>query len=135
MTTRKIVLTFPENTVTKPITYKLVKEFDLEFNILRAEVTPNIEGKMLIEIKGDSTQIEKGIKYLIQENVSVQEAAKDIILDKEQCVNCGVCTSLCITHALSLDKSSFKLIFDKDKCILCGICLNSCPVNAIKLKI
>ena len=135
MTTRKIVLTFPENIVTKPITYKLVKDFDLEFNILRAEVTPNIEGKMLIEIKGSSTQIEKGIKYLTQENVSVQEAAKDIILDKEQCVHCGVCTSLCITRALSLDKNSFKLIFDKDKCILCGLCLNSCPVNAIKLKI
>ncbi len=135
MTTRKIVLTFPEDIVTKPITYKLVKDFDLEFNILRAEVTPNIEGKMLIEIKGSSTQIEKGIKYLTQENVSVQEAAKDIILDKEQCVHCGVCTSLCITRALSLDKNSFKLIFDKDKCILCGLCLNSCPVNAIKLKI
>jgi len=135
MTTRKIVLTFPENTVTKPITYKLVKDFDLEFNILRAEVTPNIEGKMLIEIKGSSIQIEKGIKYLIQENVSVQEASKDIILDKEQCVHCGVCTSLCITQALSLNKNSFKLIFDKDKCILCGLCLNSCPVNAIKLKI
>lgn len=135
MTTRKIVLTFPYNIVTKPITYKLVKDFDLEFNILRAEVTPDIEGKMLIEIKGSSTQIEKGIKYLIQENVSVQEAAKDIILDKDQCVNCGICTSLCITRALSLDKNSFKLIFDKEKCILCGICLNSCPVNAIKLKI
>lgn len=135
MTTRKIVLTFPENRVTKPITYKLVKDFDLEFNILRAEVTPDIEGKMLIEIKGSKAQIENGIKYLIQEQISVQEAAKDIMLDNDQCVHCGLCTSLCITKALTMDKSNHKLVFEKDKCILCGLCLNSCPFMAIKLKI
>jgi len=135
MPTRKIVITFPEDIVTKPITYRLVKDFELEFNILRAEVTPDMEGKMLLEIKGSKDQIEKGIKYLTSEGASVQESAKDIILDKEQCVNCGICTSLCITNALSLDKNSFNLNFDKDRCILCGFCSNSCPVNAIKLKI
>jgi len=135
VTTRKIVLTFPENRVTKPIAYKLVKDFDLEFNILRAEITPDIEGKMLIEVKGSKDQIERGIKYLIKEQISVQEAAKDIILDKDQCVHCGLCTSLCITKALSLDEQSYKLVFEKDKCILCGLCLNACPVQAIKLKI
>jgi len=135
VTTRKIVLTFPENRVTKPIAYKLVKDFDLEFNILRAEITPDIEGKMLIEIKGSKAQIKNGIKYLIQEQISVQEAAKDIILDNDQCVHCGLCTSLCITKALAMDKSNHKLVFEKDKCILCGLCLNSCPFMAIKLKI
>lgn len=135
MPTRKIVITFPEDIVTKPITYRLVKDFELEFNILRAEVTPDMEGKMLLEIKGSKDQIERGIKYLTSEGASVQEAAKDIILDKEQCVNCGICTSLCITNALSLDRNSFSLNFDKDRCILCGFCSNSCPVNAIKLKI
>lgn len=135
MIKRKLVLSFPENIVTKPITYKLVKEFNLEFNILRAEITPNMEGKMLIELKGDKAQIDQAIEYLTDTGVSVQEAAKDIIIDKNQCVDCGICTSLCITQALTLDHKSFKLKFDKDKCILCELCLDCCPVSAIKVHI
>jgi len=135
MIKRKLVLSFPENIVTKPITYKLVKEFNLEFNILRAEITPNMEGKMLIELRGDKAQIDQAIEYLTDTGVSVQEAAKDIILDKNQCVDCGICTSLCITEALTLDHKSFKLKFNKDKCILCELCLDCCPVSAIKVHI
>ncbi|MDD3629324.1 MAG: NIL domain-containing protein [Actinomycetota bacterium] len=135
MIKRKLVLSFPENIVTKPITYRLVKEFNLEFNILRAEITPNMEGKMLIELKGDKAQIDGAVKYLSQTGVTVQEAAKDIITDKNQCVDCGLCTSICITQALVLDDKSHKLKFNKDKCILCELCLDCCPVSAIKVHI
>ena len=135
MISRRLVLTFPEKIVTKPITYKLVKDFDLQFNILRAEITADIEGKILIEIKGSKEKIESAIEYLIKEGITIQDASKDIILDKEKCVNCGMCPSLCITEALCMDKQSHILVFDKNKCILCGFCENSCPVNAIKLKI
>ncbi len=135
MIKRKLVLSFPENIVTKPITYKLVKEFNLEFNILRAEITPDMEGKMLLELKGDKTQIDGAVKYLTHAGVTVQEAAKDIIIDKNLCVDCGVCTSICITQALTLDDKNRKLKFNKDKCILCELCLNCCPVSAIKVHI
>ncbi len=135
MIKRKLVLSFPEKIVTKPITYRLVKEFNLEFNILRAEITPDMEGKMLIELRGDKNQIDQAIKYLSHTGVSVQEAEKDIIIDRNQCVDCGVCTSICITQALSLDSKSFKLKFNKDKCILCELCLDCCPVSAIKVHI
>jgi len=135
MIKRKLVLSFPENIVTKPITYKLVKEFNLGFNILRAEITPNMEGKMLIELNGDKTQIEEAIKYLISTGVTVKEAAKDIIIDKNLCIDCGICTSICITQALTLDSKTHKLKFDKEKCILCELCLDSCPLSAIKVNI
>ncbi|MDD3776055.1 MAG: 4Fe-4S binding protein [Actinomycetota bacterium] len=132
---RKLVLTFSEDIVTQPITYRLVKDYDLAFNILRAEITPNMEGKILIEITGKKDNIEKGIDFLKYSGVSIQEAAKDIRVDKELCVSCGLCTSICITQALNLDNISKKLIFDKEKCILCGLCANSCPLDAIKLNI
>lgn len=135
MVRRKLVLSFPENIVTSPITYKLVKEFNLEFNILRAEITPDMEGKMLIELRGDKVLIDDAIKYLTDTGISVQEAAKDIIISKNKCIDCGVCTSICITQALTLDSSSFKLKFNKDKCILCELCLDCCPVSAIKVHI
>ncbi|MEA2016560.1 MAG: NIL domain-containing protein [Actinomycetota bacterium] len=135
MVKKKLVLSFPEKIVTKPITYKLVKEYNLEFNILRAEITPNMEGRMLIELKGDKNQIDEAVKYLSNTGVSVQEAAKDIIIDKNLCVDCGACTSICITQALTLDKKTHKLNFNKDKCILCELCLDCCPVSAIKVHI
>ncbi len=133
MKKRKLVLSFPEKIVTRPITYKLVKEFDLEFSILRAEITPDVEGKMLIELSGDDDQIGKAIKYLENAGVTIQEADKDITIDKDSCVDCGECTSVCITQALSLDNKTGKLIFDKDKCILCELCLDCCPVRAIRV--
>ena len=132
---KKLVLSFPEKSVTKPITYKLVKEFDLEFNILRAEITPDVEGKMLLELKGDDEKISGAIGYLEDNGIRVQEAAKDIIIDKDNCVDCGECTSVCITQALSLDEKTKKLQFRKDKCILCELCLDCCPVRAIKVNI
>ena len=133
MKKKKLVLSFPENRVTKPITYKLVKEFDLEFNILRAEITPDVEGRMLIELKGTDEKIAGAVSYLESSGIRVQEAARHIIIDRDNCVDCGECTSVCITQALSLEKDTKKLKFDKDKCILCELCLDCCPVRAIKV--
>lgn len=135
MITKKLLLIFPEETVTKPITYRLVKDFDLEFNIMRAEITADIEGRILIEVKGTKENIEKGINYLNKEGITIQDASKDIILDKELCIHCGLCPSLCMTGALFMDKTSHRLVFEKNKCILCGFCENCCPLSAIKLKI
>jgi ferredoxin len=133
MKKKKLVLSFPEKSVTKPITYKLVKEFDLEFNILRAEITPDVEGKMLIELKGTDDKIAGAIDYLEGSGITVQEAARDIFVDKDICVDCGECTSVCITQALCLDEKTKKLQFKKDKCILCELCLDCCPVKAIRV--
>lgn len=135
MIKKRLVLTFPEKIVTKPITYKLVKDFDIQFNILRAEITADVEGKILLEVKGEKDKVEAGINYLINEGITIKDASKDIIIDKEKCINCGLCPSLCITKALIMDKENHELIFEKNKCILCGFCENCCPVNAIRLKI
>ena len=48
--TKKIVLRFPQNLVDQPIICRLVKDFDLEFNILRASVTPEEEGLLVLEL-------------------------------------------------------------------------------------
>jgi L-aspartate semialdehyde sulfurtransferase ferredoxin len=135
MITKRLILKFPEKIVTKPITYRLVKDFDLQFNILRAEITTDIEGRILIEVKGEKNKIEEGIKYLTGEGITIQDASKDIVVDRESCMNCGICPSFCPTHALAIEPRKHELAFDRNKCILCGFCENSCPVNAIRLKI
>ena len=46
MAKKRIVLTFPPSLVSQPITYHLVKDYDLKFNIMRGVVTPDEEGRM-----------------------------------------------------------------------------------------
>jgi len=48
----------------EPIVYKLVKDFELVFNILQAKITPKEEGLMVLELKGKKENYAEGIKYL-----------------------------------------------------------------------
>ncbi len=133
MAKKKIVLTFPPNKVGKPITYHLVKDFDLVINILRAEIYEEKTGRMVLEVQGEQQNIDSGIKFLEEEGVAIQEAARDIILDTDVCIDCGACTSVCLPDALKLDKE-FNLVLDKEKCILCELCVTACPVRVIEVK-
>jgi L-aspartate semialdehyde sulfurtransferase ferredoxin len=135
MSTEKLMLKFHTKIINKPIVYHIVKDFDLEFNILRAEITSDLEGKMLIEIKGRKEKISECKAFLEREGVELGEAARGIILDNEACVNCGLCVSICMAKALYLKEDTYEVDFDKEKCILCGLCLNCCPVNAIKSQV
>ncbi len=127
---KKFVLGFSPKIVTQPITYRLVKDFDLIINILRAQVEPGETGHLVLELEGPRQKIEAGVKFLEKQGVEVRPLARDINLDAENCVDCGLCTSLCPVSALQLDKD-YRLQFDKEKCILCEVCLKGCPTRAI----
>lgn len=133
MVSHKIVLHFPHRLVDKPIIYKLVKDFDLQFNILKAQVTPEEEGLMVLELIGTESDYEKAAKYLKEVGVKTQPLSKDVRRDEERCTDCGVCVPICPTDALIIDPSSRKLIFDKDKCIACELCVKACPVRAMEV--
>lgn len=134
MLKKRVVLRFPKALVEKPIVYKLVKEFDLEFNILKAVVNPNEEGLVVLEIKGDNDSVIKGIKYLEKTGVRVQLLSEDVSMDKNKCVDCTVCVPLCPTQALVRDTQTFEVEFVKEKCIACGICIHICPYGAMAIK-
>jgi len=133
MARKRVDLTFPPEQVNKPITYHLVKDYDLVTNILRARVDEGEEGRLLVELTGDSDKIDAGIKFLQSQHVAVEEAARDISLEEEACINCGACTSVCKPDALALDPETRLLVFDKDACIFCGACVKACPVQIIEL--
>ena len=52
-------------------------------------------------------------------------------IDKDSCIGCGECLSLCPMGAISLDETSS---IDPDACAECGVCSRSrvCPVDAIR---
>ena len=134
MARRRLDLTFPPRQATKPITYHLVKDFDLTPNILRAQIQPGQEGRMLVEVVGPKEAIEQGVAFLEGEGVLVHPAASDIVLDEEACVTCGLCTAVCRPGALTLDSEDGSLVFDKDKCVYCEACVVACPRRAITLR-
>ena len=134
MYSQKIVLHFPYTLVDKPIIYKLTKDFDLEFNILKAVVNPEEEGLMVLELKGDEEEYKKAIKYLKDSAVKVQTLSQDVIRDEKKCVHCGLCVGVCPAEAFEVDPRSREIIFHQEKCIACGACVGACPYKAMTIK-
>lgn len=135
MSDKKIVLTFPPQLTEVPIVYRLVKDYDLVLNILRAEVRENEAGKMVVELTGEDELISKGIEYLRNKGLSVKDAELDIVFDEKKCSSCGACVPHCAVEALSIDKSDFGLRFDREACVLCGRCVTVCPLRLFELTI
>jgi ferredoxin len=133
MTSKKIVLHFPHRLVDQPIVYKLVKDFDLRFNILKASVTPKEEGLMVLELYGDDKAFDKGMEYLKSSGVKIQPLSEDIVRNADKCTDCGVCVPLCPVQALVVDEKTKKIVFHEDKCIACELCVKICPNRAMEV--
>jgi ferredoxin len=130
---KRIVLRFPKRLVDRPIVSHLVKEFDLEFNILKASVTPDEEGLMVLELSGNQADYDKGIKYLAKTGVKIQSLSQDVLRNEERCTHCGACITICPTDAFELDLTTRRVDFYNDKCIACGICIKACPPRAMEV--
>ena len=52
-------------------------------------------------------------------------------LNKEKCVNCGVCIERCQMNALEFENDEISL--NNDRCIGCGLCVTTCPTGALTL--
>ncbi len=133
MPRKRFDLTFPPRQSLKPVIYHLVKDYDLVPNILRAQIQPAQQGRMLLEVTGRKENFAAGIAFLEEEGLTVSEAAADICLDDDLCVVCGLCTSVCKPGALTLDEEA-ELVFDKDKCVYCEACVVACPRRAVTLR-
>lgn len=131
----KLIMYFPPEKTDKPITYRLVKDYDLMFNILQAQIQPNKKGRLMAELEGTAENIEKGLLYLKEQGVQYRIFNKNIIWYEEKCVHCGACTAVCPSGALSMDKNEWQLMFDHSKCLICELCLKACPLNAIDVNI
>jgi len=130
---KKIVLRFGSDISDKPIIYRLVKDYDLLINIVKANVNPQKEGTMVLEITGE--QVEGGMEYLRKIGVQVQPLTQEIVRNEDKCTMCGSCTAICPTGALFIDRPSMEVRFDGDNCVVCHLCLKICPVRAMEVKL
>ncbi len=131
----KVSLIYPAGDVGKPITYHLVKDFNLVINILHADINLNKMGKLVLDIEGEEEDIENGLKFVEEQGIKYKLFTKTIIWQEDDCIHCGACTAVCPSNALSMDKSDWSLAFDKEKCLVCELCVKSCPLNVMCVSI
>lgn len=128
---KRVTLIFPKRAVHMPVTYRLAKDFNVAANIFRAQITPNQVGTLVVELSGDIDQLDAAIEWMRSQDIGISPASREIFIDEEVCVHCGLCTGVCPTEALSLDPQTFRLNFTRSRCIVCEQCIPTCPVQAI----
>lgn len=127
----KIGLAFPPEKTDKPIVTNLVR-YGISFNILKATISPGKTGHIILELEGNPGDIDKSLEYLSSQGISVKTYKDSVIRYEDKCMHCGICTSVCPSGALVMNKQTWELEFDMDKCLLCGHCVHACPARAIK---
>ncbi len=132
-TKRRMVLRFPPRRIEEPITYTLIKDYDIIVNILNADISHGKEGSLLIEMKGLKDNIDKAISYLEYNEIEYSPVGKSIHYKEDHCIHCGACTSVCFSGALNMDKTSRSLIFKPENCIACELCIKACPLQLFEL--
>jgi len=127
----KMILKFPKTITNQPITYDLVKKYDLRINILKADINFKLEGYLVFDVDGNSKDIAEALTYLEDLGVHADLITNTISIDKDKCVECGVCTGSCAVRALHMDRSTWSLKYVEEKCVGCNRCITACPTRAI----
>jgi len=130
---KRIVLRFPQRLVDRPIVSRLVRDYNLDFNILKASVTPEEEGLMVVELSGEQEDYDKGIKYLTTNGVKIQSLSQDVLRNEDRCTHCGACVTICPTRAFEVDPATRQVSFHDEKCVACGLCIKACPPRAMEV--
>jgi len=134
MYSKTLSLRFPKEIVNDPIVVKLVKDFDLSFNLLKTVIYPRKEGLMVLQLSGHRKNFKEGVRYLKRIGVKVESIGEDIRRNEQTCIQCGACTAVCPTGALHVKRPEMEVLFDREQCSACEWCVAACPVHAMEVK-
>jgi len=130
---QRLVLNFSAETVGEPITYNLIKKYDVVINILNADVSHGREGKLLIEVSGPKKNMDKALDYLESRNIVICPVVKTIQFNRDFCIHCGACSSVCYSGAIVISEKSRMIEFTPENCIACELCIKACPLQLFEL--
>ncbi len=129
--TKKLMLFFPRYDSEKPIIYHLVKDHNLVVSVFRAKVTPEAEGYLVLDVTGPDEDIQRGIEYIRDCGVTVNDSGKGVNRDDTRCTHCGHCVVHCPTGALYIaDRATREVVYNEADCIECLACIRVCPYAA-----
>ncbi|MEM3402149.1 MAG: 4Fe-4S binding protein [Candidatus Hadarchaeales archaeon] len=126
---KRFLLRYSPARAAEPILSWVIKETGVLLNILYAEFRTQ-GGEILIATDAQPEEIQRVVDLFRQKGVEILEIKEAIRLDRESCVDCGACLSLCPTRALYMDDEK-SVCLDEEKCIYCKLCVPACPVRAL----
>ena len=132
MTHTSAFLKFPKSLVNEPVISGVIRDFDVEVNILQASITPEHDGQMFAFFSGERVAIDRAFHRLEQRHVRVILPAQSLVWDEELCVHCGACVGQCTSAAFTVDTASREVAFDADRCIACELCIQACSYGAVQ---
>jgi hypothetical protein len=75
---QRVKFTFPQEMIKEPVIWRLGRDFDLVTNIRRADVTED-RGWVVLELDGEMDEIERGVRWVVEQGVRVDPVAGDIV--------------------------------------------------------
>ncbi|NMA92196.1 MAG: 4Fe-4S binding protein [Firmicutes bacterium] len=133
MIKHKLVLRFPASLVEQPLIYRLVKDYDLMVNILRADINPRKEGRLVMEVSGREEKYQQALQWLRDQGLRITNLQQQVIWRSDRCTQCGACSVICPTGALAISRPSMAIRFYEDKCVACEHCIKACPARAMEI--
>lgn len=131
--TKKYILSFSQSLANKPLTYHLIKDYNLIVNIINAEITAKKISYLILEISGKEEDIRSGVQFLENNRVQCEPFKKQLQFNEKNCISCGSCTGVCYSKALQINISDKKVYFDSFNCTACGLCVKACPLQLLHL--
>ncbi len=129
--TRIYLLNYPKEASNQPVICQIVQRYDVEFNILKADIRPQRDGIMILELKGAKEKVSEALQYLGNLGIKAERLAGKVHRDNKKCFQCGACTGICPVGALYIQRPEMEVVFDPEKCTACGLCVAGCPVRAM----
>jgi formate hydrogenlyase subunit 6/NADH:ubiquinone oxidoreductase subunit I len=125
----RVLFKFSDKMVNEPILSQIILQLKLPINVITAHIDSK-GGEVLAEIP--QADLDRVVKAFRDRGVTVC-VPKLLEVDKERCISCGSCVTLCPVEAITFDQDK-AVVFDKEKCVgsTCSACVDACPVRAIK---
>ena len=126
-----LYILFPLEVAYEPILANIILATNIPINFISINIHAK-GGEGIISVPDD--KVAEITKHLNAKGIQVI-SRRHVLLDKNLCVECGQCISLCYVDALRLDPETFSLIYEEEKCVFCKLCIDSCPRKAIQISI
>ncbi len=131
-TTKKVALRFPRHLVDRPVVYHLIKDYNLELNILKASISSE-EGHMVLELRGKRSDFDRGIEYLTRTGIIIDTLCREVTRNEDRCTDCGACVTICPAQSFKVEPGTREVSFDEETCVVCGLCILACPTRSMEL--
>ncbi|MDJ0763375.1 MAG: NIL domain-containing protein [Myxococcota bacterium] len=131
MIQKSAILNFPKSLLDRPVISRIIKEFDVEVNILQASITPEEDGRMFAIFRGQGQQVNSALSYLKESGIKVFLPVKNLVWDEDRCVHCTACVGQCPSSAFTVEQETYQVTYDAARCIACELCIPACSYGAV----